>query len=225
MAKVVPIQKLTAAKAQINANEGVELLNFLQNLEYANKSTGGTVSQWLHKNKKKLNALRDKHIPKDNDLTAEYAEKHTNSKPIFWDGYEDKIEQPMPGGQTATFGERTWFDRNTAELFSVETDKPLHPSRYNFYKPRVPADKMAEFQEKRFALNQLKYEVQLEKIDPTLLDTLDIPTPQPLYAGSGIDVSDLFYGLLVNMPADSEDVTEVVTAVETETDGAESNTQ
>lgn len=204
------VPKLVSYLAAITAFQAIDLYEYLKTTQASNKSISSTVSKWIYKNCKKLNAVLEKHQPKENAVVEQYAEKTANGDLIFWDGYEDEIKQNVGGMDKVVFGARAYLDNKTKTLKYVHDDKPVPRQQAQMYAPYVKdVVRRAEYLEKKKAINETLYNVQLEKIDPALIEMLTLPSPET-NPQSSYEILDIVYENLINVLDEEIEVTEVV---------------
>lgn len=211
MQAVKTTPKLVSFLAAITAFQAIDLYEYLKTLQASNKSITPTVSKWIYKNCKKLNAVLEKHQPKENAVVDEYAEKTEKGHIMFWDGYDEEIKQNVGGVDKVVFGARAYLDKATKTLKYVSDDKIVPRQQAQMYAPFVKdVVKRAEYLEKKVAINDTLYNVQLEKIDGAIIEGLALPSPET-NPNSKYEILDLVYENLINvLDDDSMEVTEVV---------------
>ena len=173
LARVTPVELLP--------EEIVQLWAVLKMIGNVNNSLKGTVMNFLRKNSDILDKAYEKCKLQSNAIEDEYCDFDGKKRMSVWDGKEP--------------GVKGWLEEKDGKITVVDIEEVVLPPNVQMFPYVSNEERRKEYDEKKKLFNQTPFSVNLQKIDASMIERLEIPlktfNQQPLNI-------DLFYDKLVN---------------------------
>lgn len=170
-----------------------------------NPSMVGSQVKWITKNEKKLEAAFQKHILREQEIIDRYCDKASTGEVIFWDGYDEPLNQdmkPVQEGEKQQFGYKVFVKGN--QFFDAATGEQSFPPHRNFIPYAADPETRQKMTDEVNALQDEKYEVYLYQLEESLSENLRIPTMVATNPTKQIEVPSELLSKIINLGEEEE---------------------